>query len=79
MRAVGDRVGGQLTRHELVAAGHAALSGRYVEIRGDAGVGKSGLLKHFAGRLRPKRRSLYSPSRTTEADRDAPSGRDAGA
>lgn len=41
---IGDRVGEvMLTRHERVAAVHAALdSGRYVEIRGDAGVGKSG-------------------------------------
>lgn len=47
---IADQVGGaRLTRHELVTAIHAALDvGRYVEIRGDAGVGKSGLLKHFA-------------------------------
>ena len=47
---IADQVGGaKLTRHELVTAIHAALDvGRYVEIRGDAGVGKSGLLKHFA-------------------------------
>ena len=38
-----------LTRHAHVAAVHASLdSGRYVEIRGEAGVGKSGVLKHFA-------------------------------
>jgi len=39
---ISDRVGDvMLTRHERVAAVHAALdSGRYVEIRGDAGVGK---------------------------------------
>jgi hypothetical protein len=43
-------VGGiMLTRHERVASVHDALDrGRYVEIRGDAGVGKSGVLKHFA-------------------------------
>ncbi len=47
---ISDRIGEViLTRHERVAAVHAALdSGCYVEIRGDAGVGKSGLLKHFA-------------------------------
>lgn len=47
-----DRIGEViLTRHERTSAIHATLdSGRYVEIRGDAGVGKSGLLKHFAGR-----------------------------
>lgn len=44
-----DVAGTMLTRHERVAAVHAALdSGRYVEIRGDAGVGKSAVLKHFA-------------------------------
>ncbi|MGA7413910.1 MAG: hypothetical protein WBW33_25765, partial [Bryobacteraceae bacterium] len=44
------RVGGvTLTRHERVTSLHNALDGgRYVEIRGDAGVGKSGVLKHFA-------------------------------
>src|ERR1039458_8456839 len=47
---IDDRVGGvTLTRHERVASVHNALDrGRYVEIRGDAGVGKSGVLKHFA-------------------------------
>jgi hypothetical protein len=47
---ISDHVGGaMLTRHERVAVIHAALdTGRYVEIRGDAGVGKSAVLKHFA-------------------------------
>lgn len=37
-----------LTRHERVASVHVALDGgRYIEIRGDAGVGKSGLFKHY--------------------------------
>jgi hypothetical protein len=47
---IDDRVGSLiLTRHEHVAAVHAALdAGRYIEIRGDGGVGKSGVLKHFA-------------------------------
>lgn len=38
-----------LARHELVSAVHNALDGgRYIEIRGDAGVGKSGILRQFA-------------------------------
>lgn len=47
---IDDRVGGvMLTRHERVASVHSALDhGRYVEIRGDAGVGKSAVMKHFA-------------------------------
>jgi len=50
---IGDRVGGTLlTRHERVASVRAALdAGRYVELRGDAGVGKSGVLKHFAEQI----------------------------
>jgi hypothetical protein len=47
---IGDQVDSvSLTRHERVSAVHAALDdGRYIEIRGEAGVGKSALLKHFA-------------------------------
>lgn len=47
---IGDRVGGViLTRQERVSAVRQAFDeGRYVEIRGNAGVGKSGVLKHFA-------------------------------
>lgn len=63
-----DRVGGaKLTRHELVAAVHGALEvGRYVEIRGDAGVGKSGLLKHFAEQTAIEAPVIFlSPGRTT--------------
>lgn len=47
---IDDSVGGiKLTRLEHVTKIHSALdTGRYVEIRGDAGVGKSGILKHFA-------------------------------
>lgn len=41
-----------LTRQERIAAVHDALDrGRYVEIRGDAGVGKSGVLRHMAEQL----------------------------
>ena len=55
-----------LTRHERVAAVHAALdSGRYVEIRGDAGVGKSGVLKHFAEQIATEAPIIVlSPNRT---------------
>jgi len=64
---IGDRVGGaMLTRHQRVAQIRAALdSGRYVEIRGDAGVGKSGVLKHFAEQLFGEVQVIVlSPSRT---------------
>jgi len=64
---IGDRVGGvTLTRHERVASVHAALDGgRYVEIRGDAGVGKSGVLKHFAEQMAAEAQVIVlSPSRT---------------
>lgn len=63
-----DQVGGaKLTRHALVGAIHAALEvGRYVEIRGDAGVGKSGLLKHFAEQAAMEAPVVVlSPGRTT--------------
>ncbi|MDP1947074.1 MAG: ATP-binding protein [Nitrospirota bacterium] len=61
---VGDVI---LTRHERVAAVHAALDdGRYVEIRGDAGVGKSGVLKHFAGQVATESQVIVlSPGRST--------------
>jgi hypothetical protein len=50
---ISDRIGDViLTRHAHVGAVRASLdSGRYVEIRGDAGVGKSGVLKHFAEQM----------------------------
>lgn len=66
---IDDRVGDMmLTRHERVAAVHAALeSGRYVEIRGDAGVGKSGVLKHFAEQIATEAKVVVlSPGRTME-------------
>ena len=65
---IDDKVGGiMLTRHERVAAVHAALDeGRYVEIRGDAGVGKSGVLKHFARQIASEAQVIVlSPGRTT--------------
>lgn len=62
-----DRVAGvMLTRHEHVASVHDALDrGRYVEIRGDAGVGKSVVLKHFAEQASAEGRIIaLSPGRT---------------
>jgi len=64
---IDDRVGGvTLTRHERIASVHYALdSGRYVEIRGDAGVGKSGVLKHFAKKISAEAHVVaLSPGRT---------------
>ncbi|HEX3681727.1 MAG TPA: hypothetical protein VHU83_04225 [Bryobacteraceae bacterium] len=64
---IDDRIGGVvLTRHERVAAVHDALDqGRYVEIRGDAGVGKSAVLKHFAEQVSTEARIIaLSPNRT---------------
>ena len=64
---IGDRVGGvMLTRHERVTAVHSALDGgRYVEIRGNAGVGKSGVLKHFAQQISEESIVVaLSPTRT---------------
>jgi hypothetical protein len=65
---ISDRVGEvMLTRHERIVAVHAALdSGRYIEIRGDAGVGKSGVLKHFAEQIATEAPVIVlSPNRTT--------------
>jgi hypothetical protein len=64
---INDHIGGvMLTRHEHVGAIHAALDdGRYVEIRGDAGVGKSGVLKHFAQQIAIESQVIvFSPGRT---------------
>jgi hypothetical protein len=64
-----DRVGGvMLTRHERIGSVRAALdSGRYLEIRGDAGVGKSGILKHFAEQISGEARVIVlSPGRTVK-------------
>lgn len=64
---IGNRVGGtMLMRQERVTAVYAALDqGRYVEIRGDAGVGKSAVLKHFAEQLSEQARVIVlSPGRT---------------
>ena len=64
----GDRVGGvTLIRHQYVSAVRDALShGGFVEIRGDVGVGKSGVLKHFARQINIEGTSVVlSPIRTT--------------
>ncbi len=61
------RVGNvMLTRHEHIAAIHTACDeGRYVEIRGNAGVGKSGVLRHFAEQVATEGQVIVlSPSRT---------------
>ncbi|KVL16472.1 hypothetical protein [Burkholderia cepacia] len=54
-----------LARHERVAAVHEAFdAGRYVELRGDAGVGKSGVLRQVAESLRVEGHVLVlSPGR----------------
>jgi hypothetical protein len=67
LQDIADRVCGvMLTRQVHVAAVHAALeTGRYVEIRGDAGVGKSGILRHFAEQISTESQILFlSPGRT---------------
>ncbi|WP_154661148.1 NACHT domain-containing protein [Microvirga lotononidis] len=64
---IDDRIGTtSLARTERVEAVNDALGrGRYVEIRGDAGVGKSGVLKHFAELFGAEGRVLVlSPART---------------
>jgi len=56
----------RLLREKWVKAVHSALeSTRYVEIRGDAGVGKSGVLRHFAEESQTEAPILvFSPNRT---------------
>lgn len=64
---ISDVVGGvRLTRHLHIANVRAALdAGRYVEIRGEAGVGKSGVLKHFAELSRTESSTIVlAPNRT---------------
>lgn len=65
---IDDRINGtMLTRHERITAVRAALdTGRYLEIRGDAGVGKSGVLKHIAEQISLESQVIaLSPNRTT--------------
>ncbi len=64
---ISDRVGNvTLSRPERIAAVRAALEEAcYVEIRGDAGVGKSAVLKHFAEQAATESRVMVlSPGRT---------------
>ena len=64
---IDDRIGTtSLARAARVDAVNQALDqGRYVEIRGDAGVGKSGTLKHFAELFAAEGRIVVlSPGRT---------------
>jgi len=58
---IGSQVGGiSLSRDAGVAAVRAALdAGRYVEIRGDSGVGKSALLKKLAEQIAAEGKSLF--------------------
>lgn len=65
---IGDVVGGaMLMRHERLGQIRAALeTGRYVEVRGDSGVGKSRLLKHLAQQMGAESRIVVlRPGRTT--------------
>jgi energy-coupling factor transporter ATP-binding protein EcfA2 len=65
---IDDSVGGAvLLRHGRLAEIRAALdTGRYVEIRGTSGVGKSGLLKHLARQMSAESPIIVlSPVRTT--------------
>ena len=65
---IGDQVGHtSLLRTDLINSTRMALTqGRYVEIRGDAGVGKSALLKHTAQQLATEAPIIVlSPRRTT--------------
>jgi hypothetical protein len=64
---IADRIGGTvLARTERVeAVNDARDQGHYLEIRGDAGVGKSGVLKHFAEVFAAEGRIIVlSPGRT---------------
>ena len=64
---IDDRVGDvKLTRVSHAGAVQEALDGgRYVEIRGDAGVGKSAVLKHLAEQIKEEAQVLVlSPNRT---------------
>jgi hypothetical protein len=64
---IDDRVcGASLSRISYVSAVRAALEGhRYVEIRGEAGMGKSGLMRHFAEQIAEESPILVlTPERT---------------
>ena len=64
---IDDDVGGVvLSRSAHLAGLRASMdSGRYIEVRGDAGVGKSALLRHLAAQLSAEARVIFlSPGRT---------------
>jgi hypothetical protein len=64
---IDDAVSGvSLPRTDYASAVHTALDEhRYVDIRGDAGVGKSGILRHFAEQLNEESPVLVlTPERT---------------
>lgn len=64
---ISDRVGQvMLTRHDRIEEVFGALENhRYVEIRGDAGVGKSGVLKQLAKQVATESQIIFfSPHRT---------------
>ncbi len=68
LKAIGSKVGGaELARNSRIdQIREAHDSSRYVEIQGDSGVGKSGLLKHFGLQHSAQGRTLVlSPGRTT--------------
>ncbi len=65
---IDDQIGNvSLTRHERLTAVRDALDeGRYVEIRGEPGVGKSVVLKHLANQLAQEAQiAVLAPDRTT--------------
>ncbi len=67
-RDIDDDVGGVILCRSAHLAGLRASmdSGRYVEVRGDAGVGKSALLRHLADQLSNEARVVFlAPGRTT--------------
>jgi hypothetical protein len=67
LQDIDDRVCGvKLTRVDHISAVRAALdASRYVEIRGDAGVGKSGILRHLAEQIATESPVLVlTPDRT---------------
>ena len=69
LRDIGDHVGSaRLSRHARLAAVDAARDeSRYVEIRGDGGVGKSGVLKALASQLIQQSNVIVlSPNRAPE-------------
>lgn len=66
---IGDLVGGaMLMRDDRLGQIRAALdAGRYVEVRGDSGVGKSGLLKHLARQIATESRIVVFEPRPHHA------------